>query len=645
MRRGGRGSTGVGVRSGSLDIGGRLGVCLERLGPFADRPDRIERPGFRRWSAIAVAIGALLAAPRAEARPLNLGGSLSINYGRATTFQDTDTGKTRTTILTLGQQYTLGVFGDFYRLGGYRADVSWMDQKVNMKNLDQENRFNVVDYRLSLNLFPQLSPLSLTRQQIVRKTDLESAGVSITTKDRVDSFGANWVLNIRRMPRLVMNYQQSDLRTDQGSDFTTRAASAFTDMAIGVTRLNLGYQFSETEAESGRTRSNGWNLDTNSQLTTSLTLTAFARYSSTSLPEVAPGVSFFEERAFGSSLVYRPPLHWWDGSASYSYTENPFFNDFKSQTLIGLANVRYNEKTDSAFSTSFLHFSVVDTTVVSEAGSASLNYRPLFGLSTGVSGSAGLTSTDATGAQDTDSLFQNYQYTINYFRPWQFLQYRAGYQIVYGVSDTEPTGFNSRDLTNTVNLGIDNTNTQFVHVSLNTNFSNIQRITESVKTEQSTYLVQLGADSSYPRNLLLFGDALSLRAVGTYSDSTGFGVEGRVVSGDLGTTYSTPVGFSANLGYRIEDYPRELSLDRQIFSGNIQYMTALFFRMNFAVSLGEILEDNRFRPDVSRFEVKASLDYRIGKMALGLNFLETETRSSGDRFGSYSILAKATRTF
>ena len=605
------------------------------------------------WLWVMAILWIVAGASQAQARLLNIGGSLSLNYNRSTTFSETDAGSTSTSINSFGQQYNIGVFGDFYRLGNYRADVTWLEQVVNLEDADQKNRFNVTDYRLSMGLFPMWSPLSLSREQIVRKTDLESMGVSRTTKDRVDSMGANWVINTARLPRLVLNYQQSELKSDSGGKFMTRAASAFTDATMGVTRVTAGYQFSESDTSTSEpTTSHGINLDTNSQLTLSLTLMAFARYTSTHLPESgttspvsAPGVSFFQERSYGASLIYRPPLYWWDGLVSYNYSENPFFSDFKSQSVLGSANLRYNEKTDSAFGARYLNISITDSTINSESADASLNYRPIFGLTTGLGGNAGLTSVQTTGAEDTDSLFQHYQYNINYSRPWQLIQYRANYQIAYGVSDTQPTGASSRDLGNNVSLGLDNTNTEIVHVGLNTSYSNIQRITESVKTEQSSYLVQLSADSSYFKELIMVGDRLGLRAAANYSDTTGFGVEGKTTSGDLAANYNTVIGISLNANYRIEDYPTELRLDRQSISVQAQYVTYLFSNINLLVSLRDYFEDNRYRSDVNLLEENLTLNYLIGKLTLALQYQEVGTQTSGDRYGSRSLMARATRAF
>ncbi|HUK56411.1 MAG TPA: hypothetical protein VLY20_07120 [Nitrospiria bacterium] len=592
-----------------------------------------------------------------HARFLNIGGSLNIDYDRSTTFSDTDVGKTTSKMSSLNQQYGLDFFGDAYRLGSYRFDFSWLDQNIRLDQPDQKNRFNVTEYRLAMNLLPLWSPLDLNAQRVERRSDLDIGGSGLTTKDHIDSLGANWVMNLRQIPRLTFNFQQSDLKSDAGDEFLTRTFTALTDTTLGATHLSGGYQFSEADTNtSSPSTSHGLDLDTNTQLTTSLTLTAYGHYAQRHIPEnvtaiplvpggPTPGVAFFQERSYGAAMIYRPPLYWWDGMASYNYTETPYFNDFKSQAVQGVANLRYNEKTDSNFDGRYLHISVTDSTINSESADATLNYRPIFGLTTGLAGSAGLTSTGATGAEDTNNLFQQYQYNMTYTRPWQLLQYRTSYQITYGLSNTQPTGVDSRDLGNNISLGVDNTNTQIIHVGFNTTYSNIQRTTESVRNNQTTYLLQLLADSSYFRNLILNGDNLLLRGTANYSDSTGFGIAGKVTSADAQANYSTAIGLLVNTTYRIEKYPAVLLLDRQIVTGQVQYTTYLIFNTNLLVSVKDMEEDNRFLADVNVLEENLTLNYQIGKLMMGVQYQEIETRTAGNRYGTRSIMGRASRSF
>jgi len=605
-------------------------------------------------------IGLILSAAgtaEVEARLLNIGGSLTVNYTRTDSYSYTDFAHENSTVSSLGQQYQVGLFGDMARVGNYRADVIWLEQDIRLQDVDERNRYNVTDYRLNLGLFPQWSPLTLNREQIVRRNDLEFGNVSYTLKDRIDTFGGNWVINMARIPRLVANYQQSKLRADSGNDFLTRAATVYTDTSIGVTRISAGYQFTQTDSStSDTTTSNGVNLDTNSQLNTSLTLLVYGRYTSSHLANTAvpsqlttgvpsPGVSFFQERSYGGSLIYRPHLNWWDGMVGYDFTENPYFNDFKSQSVQGSANLRYNEKTDSSFSARYLKYDITNSTVDTESADATINYRPIFGLTTGLSGNGGITTTRTAGFQNTDNTFQHYQYNIDYTRPWQLIQYRAAYQASYGVSDTTPTGFNSRDLGNTVSFGLDNTNTEIVHLSLNALFNDVQRITDSVKSEQTSYAVQLQGDSNYYRNVLLMGDGLTLRGLGSYADSTGFGIEGRVMSAEAGANYQTVVGLNANGTYRIDNYPTSVLLDRQLFIGQLQYVTYLIANLNVMASARGTLEDNRYRSDVGVMEGIFTLNYIIGKLTVTAQFQQVETRTSGDRYGTRALTAQATRPF
>jgi len=594
---------------------------------------------------------------RVEARLLNIGGSLTVNYSRADSFSYTDFARVNSTVTSLGQQYQVGLFGDFSRLGNYRADVIWLEQDVHLPDADQRNRYNVTDYRLNVGLFPMWSPLSLNREQIIRRNDLEIGNISYTLKDRIDTFGGNWVINMARMPRVVANYQESKLNADSGNNFLTRAATVYTDTTVGVTQISAGYQFSQTDATtSGTTTSNGVNLDTNSQLSAGMSLLLYGRYTSSHLPNTAiptqlttgvpsPGVSFFQERSFGATAIYRPPLYWWDGMLNYNFTENPYFNDFKSQSVQGAANMRFNEKTDSNVSARYLQYIITNSTINTESADATINYRPIFGLTTGLNGNAGLTSTQTTGTPNTENVFQHYQYNIDYTRPWQLIQYRADYQVSYGVSDTTPTGFNSRDLGNTVTFGLDNTNIDFVHLSLNALFSDIQRITDEVKTEQTSYNVQLLGDSAYFRNVMLLGDSLGLRGAVTYSDSTGFGIDGKVTTGEAGANYQTIIGLNASAGYRIDNYPTSLRLDRQMFIGQIQYTTYLIANINITAGARGSLEDNRYRSDIGVMEGDFTLNYVIGKLTLTAEFQQIETITSGDQYGTRAITAQATRPF
>lgn len=605
--------------------------------------------GSKQW-AVALSLVVLIGSPlAAQARALNLGGSLQLTYSITTT----DSEGSESEIMTFGQRYSLGAFGDLLRFGSYRADVSWFDEKLDTRSesgtttTERESRLNILDYRFSANLFPTLSPLSLTAQQINRKNE-----VGVTTEETVNLFGANWVLNLRRFPRMVLNYQRSALDTQTegagGSDFTSQAATFQADGSIENTRIAMGYQLQETEIEVGGTsRAQGLNLNVSSQITPSLLATGTARYSTAQTPPsvTAPGVNLFQERSLGLAALYRPPLHWWDGSVGYNYSESPFLEDFKSHLLQGNTNLRPTDRVDANANLRLMRFTISDRQVDTEALGTAINYRPIFGLSTGLGATAALTSTENT--TETDTLSQNYLYNINYFRPWRFLQYHAGYGLTYGLSDTRPDGPESQDLSNSLNVGVDNTNTRLVHVGSNAVVSHIQRTTDSEESDQTSYNINLSADSSYFRNLIRRGDSLTLKATANYSGNRGIGIEGPIVRFESTATYVW-IGLFADTGYSIENYPDEVFLDRQRIFGQIQWTLYVIRNASINLRVKDTFEDNRFRDDVNRFEGDAQVTYQLGALSFSLQYRRVVTDVTGEnesRTTSDSIFARVSRPF
>jgi len=283
--------------------------------------------------------------------------------------------------------------------------------------------------------------------------------------------------------------------------------------------------------------------------------------------------------------------------------------------------------------------------VNTEALSTSVSYRPTFGLSTGLGAAAALTST--ANATETDTLSQNYLYNINYFRPWRFLQYHTGYNLTYGLSDTRPGGSESQDLSNSLNVGADNTNTRLVHVGSDAVVSHIRRTTDSVESDQTSYNINLTADSSYFRNLIRRGDSLALKATTNYSDNSGIGIEGPIVRFESTATYVW-IGLFADAGYSIENYPDEVLLDRQRVFGQIQWILYVIRNTSLNLRVKDTFEDNRFRDDVNRFEVDAEATHQLGALSLSLQYRRVVTDVTGvveSRTTSDSIYARVFRPF
>lgn len=545
----------------------------------------------------------------AQAALLRLSGQLEVGYGESRTRTDNFDSRTK----TLDQRYTLGASGQLGKLGGYQLEASWFDQRLTPEDQDV-TRFVIQSYRAGVNLFPTVAPLSLRAERIDRSTE-----TGLKTDEQITTYSGNLVLDVGRLPRLNFNFQRSRLEPETGNDLKTTTAGVHADGSIQKTRVGVAYQFSDSDLGPGGSRSQAVNLNVNTELTSNLNFSGDARYSSTQTPSsvIAPGVSIFQERSVNLALSYRPTLHWWDGTTSYGYTENPFFEDFKSHVLQGGANFRPTDQTNASSSLRFTRFTLTSSSVESVIGDLSGQYRPIFGLTTGVGASGGLTNTETAGA-DLDSTFQNYRGDISYFSRWRDLQHRTAYNLTYGISDLEP-GPRSTDIANGVAVGLSNTNTDLVSVGFDGNYSSVQRETDGIKSEQNMYFLQLHAGTDYFRNLMLRGDRLSLRARSSYNHTSGFGIIGRVIVFESIADYVAWTGLIVTANYVYEDYPNDVRLDRQTISGQLAYTTFLMRYVSLSLNLRESLEDNRYQEDVIRTEGTSALIFSLGQLSISAN--------------------------
>lgn len=574
---------------------------------------------------------------RVQARLLQLGGSIELGYGQSRTKGETFDSSTS----TFDQRYNLGATGDVGRLGNYRADATWFDERLSPDNTE-DTRFIIKDYRVGVNLLPTISPLSLQAERIDRSTETTE-----TSDETITIYSANWLLDLRSLPRLNFNAQRSVLDTGSGPELETNTAGVQADGTIQDTRLAAAYQYSHSDFGPGGTRTHGLNLNVSTQLTANLLFNGDARYSSSRTPAtvISPGINVFQERSIGLSLSYRPPLYWWDASTAYNYTENPFFEDFKSHVLQGNANLRPSDRIDSAANARLLRFSVESSEVQALSGDLAANYRPTFGINTGAGVAAGRTDTESSSG-DTDTFFHNYRGNIAYYRSLERFQYRAGYNVGLGFSDTDP-GVKSTDLANTVSVGADNTNTEIIHVGMDATYSNVQRKTGDEETEQNTVLVVATAESSYFRSLLLRGDQLTLRSSVSASQSSGFGIAGRTVLFDALANYNIRQGLFAAAGYAYDDYPTEVRLDRQTYFVQGGYTAYVLQYMSLTLSGKQTWEDNRYQTDVARSELNAGAVYQLGLFTLRGDYLLqiTDLEDGIGRITSQLWFVRATRTF
>ena len=588
----------------------------------------------------------------AEARILNLRGSLTLDYRLSQS--DSSVGGSK--VETFGQRYNLGMGGRIFRFGQYSLSGAWINDRIKTENqfqgtpaFKQEHQLTIQEFRIFTSLFAKASPLSLSAQRIIRENEFEGS----SSKNIIDVVSATWTLNMRRVPRTVFSYTQSRLQSSGSSggseDFENQSLSVQTEGEIEKTHLSLGYQWAESKSgQRAEARSQAVNFNLRSFLTSALIFTANGRYSSSEIPPsvVVPGTTIFQSRGAGLSLIYRPPLHWWNGRVSYTYSENPFVKNLKSHGLAGSLSLRPHSKLSASLSARIGRIERGKTSLTSESVSSSASYRPTFGISTSLG--AGFSHTLSSNSTDTNTYTQNYNYNLSYFKTLRRARVNSNYSLGYGQSNTEPGGTKSQSLTNSGTLGASNTNTRYVQMTGRLSLINQRSETNDGKSGSTTYRADVNASSQYFKNVIRRGDRIDLRAAASHSNTEGLGLEGGKQNFNSSASYAWH-RLSATLVYFIQNLPNEAQLDRQGVTGRMNWSFVPLRSMNVRLRVEDSFVDNRFQNDTNRFEAGVDISYRIGLVGLNLDYFRTTSTIFADSGNTHSTVdsvgAKLTRAF
>jgi len=635
---------------------------------------RLVRLGKRGRLSIIMLVALLLSPERAQARFINLGGSLDLSYGSIKTEQEDRADETS----FFQQRYNLHNFGELFnpRIGTLLLNGTYLSQSTDTDGRgDQDFHFN--DYSAALNLFPYVSPLSLYYQRVNRVNELESPAVD--TKDRLTTIGGNWALSAPRLPRLSVSYNQSELEAIDDANRFPNTINRFLNLEssgrLGETTLIGRYQFNEADVarlESGSVstlKGHAFNLSTESRLAPALVVSTFSRLSKKGGVIGGPGVGFVEERGLGASLFYTPSVKW-DTHARIDYSETPESGEntvaLKRQNLFWSGSYRPREELDMVMSARYFRFDISDVETSSPFVDYNINYRPFFGFSSGFGASYGMTSTKAGGTKlNTD--FQRYRANVNYSRAIEALRYSSNYALSYGLSDTDNQG-KSTDTMHTLSLGVENTRIRLVHLVLNYTFTDITRDLDIPKKnqienvpvekvpgaqelgDQQSHRVQLNANTSYFRGLLRSDDSLLLQSTASWTLIDGYGPDGATKLFDLRANYYFMRGGFSSLGYTYQDYPSGFFLDSNTFNEEVRYS----FRIGRTrLSFGARAEQERTSGDSSldrdTIAATSAVSYRIGKFVMSLDgrWSEDRSKTKGDDivFRSQSIFARMSRSF
>ena len=571
-----------------------------------------------------------------EARFLNLNGNIELSFSDLRTDVNDDTTSTQSFM----QRYSLGSYGNLgtSRIGSYNANFSFIDQETRA-NADDQGDLKMYNYNINATLLPRWHPLSIYAQRVTTENEFHQ-----NTKNRTDTVGINWLISTRYLPRISISLNQINSRFDSSvtPEATVRTASITTSKSLGPTSLTAGYQLTETDTGNGDPlRFHNYNLGLSGGIPLvsgkDLTVGLRANYTTnvSSPTSSTAGAEVVQQRGAGATLFYRPSIEWLS-SLSYDYNETPSGSeDFKNHIATANITGRPTTTTDIHASYRLLFFDFADTKTASHFANVGFGYRPIFGLSTGVEVTGG--ETDVSSTTDSTTISQSYAYFISYSKPLSLIQLTTGYNISYANS-LSSTG-DTRNLSNTINLGISNIETRIVRLSLNYSFNNIS---QSPGVDQLSNYYSFSADSSYLRNLLRNGDNLNLSGLVSYTDVNTSGTTTYV---DTKATYYLFSNLTFGAGWNRIDYSENVTGNQDNIFGEVQWITSPIRRTNLVLSIKETYQDTDADIDRIIMEARSTLSYGLGKIIFNIEYryLDEDTESSDTR--TQFFYAKASRPF
>jgi hypothetical protein len=604
----------------------------------------------------------------AEASFINLSGELEISYSWT---RDDQGGKIIKETTDFQQRYNLRNYGELWdpKIGTFTLSGTFLNQEIRTRgdtvpDQDNFNNLRLLDYGGSVTLMPRRAPLTFTVQQMTQYNGAGScyffcSGTN-TRKDRTTNYNLNWLIPLDNLPTIRINLNEMDRRSNAGlfsnlpTNITTRFANVEVSERFKDINVMLRYQFGQTDFE-GRntTNSNAINLNADGRLTDALSVTASGRYTNQGGLNTSQ-VSFVQERGGNIALYYRPSA-FWDGSLSYDLSQSPGgIIDYSRQIAQGSLNLHPTVNLDFFGNYRFMRF---DSGVATDSqfGTGGFNWRNIggvFGLLTGASFSYG--ETDVNGGTSTNSKYMNGRYLINYTKSFDQYRLNTGYNISYGQARTTPTSPTPippstatpnpthKDLLNSANVSLENTNVRILHWLISYSFTDTHRNGDTLQFEddQRAHVAQLNVDSNFFNNLLL-------QASGSYTNIEGFGTKGGTIQLVGRASYFMWRGLSLMAEVNHQDFPHGFFGDSDTFTGDIQWISTVFQRLSLLLNLKEIYQLNESTTDRQTFQGNAQFTYQLGKLLLSMSYLyiRDEGIDTADPLNSHNLFLRAIRSF
>lgn len=577
-----------------------------------------------------------------EAAFAAMNGALSGSIEGAYLYSDIDSNGTKSSTRGIEQRYNLRYSQNLIdsRLGYFSGAVGWADDQTTQSGPKEESRrYTLKDYNLNLSLFPRFSPLTLFAQKSERENQFD-----LTTHDTITTYGFAWLFTPIYLPRIAVNGTHTTYTSDRSGLFPTSETDVLSIDSGGRWRsfnVNARYLYNQSKDENGETNwGHGINLNLNGAVTRALTLGAYANY--TNRGGTVQGFNFYQENALGLNLFYLPN-RFWDGNLRFDFIESPGSLDFKRYLVSGGLNLHPTSKLDLFNSAQYTRFDTGNSRTDSIFANTGLNYRPFFGLT--LTGGLGAGATKLTGGGvSSKNYFGQANWSANYFKVLPLLRVNAGYGGSISQNHNDTVG-DSRDLTNTLSAGIDNTQTEIIHVGVNGTLTKIHRTVPSRSDDQNELRLTALADKQI-RNMIFYNDFLILNGNLTYIDVSGFGVDGKTLSEELHGSYQfltvfTLLGDLSHTEYPSGLYGNSLTAASVDFLGNIRpWINGLW-----TFSVKESVNDWKSAPAQKTFEGQTRLSHQLGRLTLSTDYQYLRNDIGSINSVSQQFLVRAIRSF
>jgi hypothetical protein len=624
-----------------------------------------------RWTWVAAGIGLaslLWPASHADARLLDITGETSLEYR----LLNIDTGSTDKSSSDLRETVRAGTNGELFRdaIGRYQLSLDFVNDDYSNASFPWQGsgrgNTQVVGYFASATLLPRWMPVSLTFQRVTQDQESNGGaggpapGVSYLTSSSTttSTYGLGWALpKIWKLPQMQLNLYYSRVETHgcpvgyQGCQQTFKtfggSLSAMDQYpsryVIKNTVLTWSLVFSSIQDFGDNGGTGGLNVGGRATADTqwSPVLTSNLRASYTTnvsrQTSTVPG-GIASATSAGATLNYRPSLKL---TSSLSYD---FAKDVYDRHVLG-SSVFYRP-TPQLDITGILLGSFYDLTparVLTGSGGATVVYRPILNLSTMFSATLGdnLTTNSAATQSRSQTFFQNYGASMNYFKVYELVRVNTGAGL--GVANVTGAGSDTTTVNGNWLAQVTNTKTQYVAVTGTYNGFYQQ---SSGSIDNMTNAVRVDASSSYFRELLLRGDVLTLYGSASDQATTQTAANDQLIDLSLNFRYGWQ-GVGVGSGYAMHFSTSATGEDYDAYFIEMQWgVPPLVSNMSLMLHgrYYEQLMRDHTQPNQTTAVADVTGGYQIGLVIFSLQYQFNYYDSSTSTL-SHNLYLKLTRRF